>query len=1099
MNRTGYLFMTALLLGCLPISAAKKKTPDKTEPTSKLDAKLLGGLALRNIGPALTSGRIGDLAVDPRNRARYYVAVASGGVWKTENAGTTWQPIFDSQGSYSIGCITLDPSNPHVVWVGTGENQNQRSVGYGDGVYRSRDGGKSWEHMGLKESEHIAKIIVDPRDSNRILVASQGPLWSAGGQRGLFLSENGGADWKAILEIDEHTGVTDLVMDPRDPDVLYAAAHQRRRRVWTQIHGGPGSGLHKSTDGGKTWRKIHNGLPSVELGRIGLAISPVDPDVVYAMVEAAQDKSGFFRSTDRGESWEKRSSYNSSPPLYYQEIFADPKNVDRVYAMDTWLHVTEDGGKSFHKVPERAKHVDNHAMWIDPNDTDYLLVGCDGGLYESFDRGQNWAMKTNLPITQFYRVAVDDAKPFYNIYGGTQDNNTLGGPSRTNSQHGITNRDWFVTVGGDGFEPAIEPGNPNIVYAQYQYGGLARFDKASGEITFIQPPVENDEDPARYNWDAALILSPHSPTRLYFASQRVYRSDDRGQSWTAISGDLSRGLDRNTLPVMGKIWSIDSIAKSRSTSPYGNVVFLSESSLTEGLIYAGTDDGLIQVTEDGGQNWRRLDRFPGIPERTYVNAVVASRHQADRVYAVFNNHKSGDFKPYVLKSDNRGRSWTTITADLPERGSTYCLVEDPIDPELLFVGTEFGLFTSMNGGGSWIRLQGGMPTIAIRDLDIQPRENDLVAASFGRGFFVLDDYSPLRTMDEALLEREAHLFPVKDAWAYHESYELGVRGKGFQGDSFYNADNPPFGAVLTLYLKEAYPSLTDQRRKAEKAKVEKKQPLSYPSWDAWRAEQEAGKPAVLVMIRDDAGTVVRTLKAPNRAGLHRISWDLRWSAPNPTNLKFKPTTNPFAEDPMGPMAVPGTYSAQLYKQIDGALTQLGEPVDFEVRPLGVATLPAEDRAGLVAFQQKTARLLRAVQSANAALRDAESRLDHLKAAVHDTPQADRAWLTSLEDMQSRLRALKRTLFGDRAVAKVYEPISPSINGRLGGILFSHWRSSSAATASVQREYELAASQFAEVLPKLRTLIEKDLADIEAKMEAAGAPHTPGRLPNWKPE
>ena len=561
---------------CLPLSivvlllavpaVAKKKAKEETKPEAAekaLSASDFEGLRLREIGPAIASGRVGDLAVDPTDPKRYFVAVASGGVWLTTNAGTTWEPVFDGEGSYSIGCVTLDPNDPLVVWVGTGENNSQRSVGYGDGVYKSVDGGRTWKHMGLETSEHIGKIVVDPNDSDTVYVASQGPLWSAGGERGLYKTTDGGETWNLVLEISEHTGVSDLVLDPRDSQVLYASAYQRRRRVWTLINGGPESGLHKSTDGGETWTELTNGLPSGDIGRIGLAISPADPDVLYAIVEAAGEEGGFYRSRDRGGNWEKRSPYVSLSPQYYQEIYADPHDVNRVYSMDVWMMVTEDGGATFQQVGEAYKHVDNHALWIDPADTDHLLAGCDGGMYETFDRGATWDFKANLPVTQFYKVAVDNAEPFYNVYGGTQDNFTLGGPSRTINQNGITNREWIVTLGGDGFQTRVDPEDPNIIYSQAQYGVLVRFDKRSGEQLDIQPQAAPGEDALRWNWDSPLIISPHHPHRLYFAAQRLFRSDDRGNRWTAVSDDLTRQLDRNRLEVMNEVWSVDGVAKNR--------------------------------------------------------------------------------------------------------------------------------------------------------------------------------------------------------------------------------------------------------------------------------------------------------------------------------------------------------------------------------------------------------------------------------------------------------------------------------------------------------------------------------------------------------
>jgi photosystem II stability/assembly factor-like uncharacterized protein len=1093
------LLLTLLTFAVPPAFSQQSKTAKESKDEGPLSAKTFTGLKLRGIGPAFTSGRISDIAVHPHNRNHYFVAVASGGVWKTINAGTTWEPVFDKEASYSIGCVTIDPNNPQVVWVGTGENNSQRSVSYGDGVYKSLDGGRSWKNVGLKNSEHVGKIVVDPRNSNVVYVAAQGLLWADGGDRGLYKTTDGGQTWKRILHISDKTGITDLVYDPRNPEVLIAASYQRRRHVWTLIDGGPESGIHKSMDGGATWRQIKNGLPAEELGRIGLAISPANPGVVYAIIEAANDSSGFFRSADLGENWEKRSKYISTSPQYYQEIVCDPQDVDRVYSLDTWMHVTEDGGKTFRRVGEKYKHVDNHALWIDPQNNDYLLAGCDGGVYESFDRGATWHFKANLPVTQFYRVSVDNAFPFYNIYGGTQDNFSLGGPSRTTNVHGITNADWFVTLGGDGFKTQVDPEDPNIVYSQLQHGVLVRFDKKNGERLFIQPQPGKDEEALRWNWDSPLIISPHSHTRLYFAANKIFRSDDRGNSWRAISPDLTRRLDRNQLKVMGKTWSIDAVAKNASTSFFGNIVSLSESSLQEGLIYAGTDDGLIQVTEDGGTNWRKLDKFLGVPDMTYLSRLEASQHEVNTVYAAFDNHKNGDFKPYLLKSQDRGKTWVSIVGNLPERGSVYALVEDHIKPDLLFAGTEFGVFFTIDGGKKWIQLKGGIPTIAVRDLAIQKRENDLAVATFGRGFYILDDYSPLRQVTPALLEQEASLFPVKQTWMYIESEPLGLRGKSFQGDSYFTAPNPPFGAVFTYYLKEELKTRKRIRQEAEKKIAEQGGVPPHPKWEELRAEDREEKPAIIVTIKDEDGNVVRRLTAPAKAGMQRVAWDLRFPPSNPTSLKPPETDNPFAEPPVGPMVVPGTYSVTLSKRVDGKETPLAAPQTFETVPLGIATLPAEDRSELLAFQRKTAKLQRAVLGASQAAEEAQNRLNHLKRAIHDTPEADPALANEARTLETRLKDLLIELSGDPTIRRRNEPSPPSIIGRVQGIVSGHWASTSAATQTHREAYEIAAEEFAGVLENLRALIEVDLINLEEKLEQAGAPWTPGRVPRWSRE
>jgi photosystem II stability/assembly factor-like uncharacterized protein len=973
-------------LACLAVvvlvaspSVAKKKAKEAAaeEPESVLNSAAVAGLAFREIGPAIASGRIGDFAVDPRDSSVWYVAVSSGGVWKTVNAGTTWQPIFDGEASYSIGCLTVDPSDPDIIWVGSGENNSQRSVGYGDGVYKSMDGGKSWKNVGLGESEHIGRIVVDPRDSNVVFVAAQGPLWRAGGDRGLFKTTDGGETWRNVLEISEHTGVNEVWVDPSDPDVLYASSYQRRRRTWTLINGGPESAIYKSTDGGENWTKLESGLPSESMGRIGLAVSPVDSNVVYAIVESLDDAGGFFRSTNAGASWEKRSDYVSGSPQYYNEIVPDPHDVDRVYSMDTWLHVTEDGGASFQQVPETSKHVDNHSLWIDPADVDHLVSGCDGGIYESFDRGASWIFKANLPITQFYKITVDDDLPFYNVYGGTQDNSTLGGPSRTTSTHGIMNRDWLVVVGGDGFQPRVEPGNPDIVYAEWQNGGLVRWDRKSRELVDIQPQPELGEDPSRWNWDSPLLVSPHSATRLYYASQRLYRSDDRGDRWTPVSPDLTRNLDRNQLEVMGKVWSVDTVAKNRSTSFFGNVVSLSESPLVEGLIYTGSDDGLVQVSEDGGETWRAEDSFPGVPGMSYVSDLVASLHDADTVYAAFDAHKDGDFAPYLLVSRDRGRTWSSIAGDLPERGTVYSFVQDHEQADLLFVGTEFGAFFTVDAGSRWVQLEAGVPTVAVRDIEIQRRENDLVLGTFGRGFFILDDYSPLRDLSEEALAADAMLFTPRDGLMFMESFELGYNGKAFQGDAFYSAPNPPPGVVFTYYLGEGLETLRDARRAAEAEAEEAGEGVGYPSWEELRREDREQDPAIVLTIRDAAGDVVRRVSGPTGEGMSRVAWDMRYPAPDPVYLGAR-ESHAFSSDPIGPMVAPGVYSATLSQRVRGEWTELAGPVSFETRPLGISTLPLPDPAEVLAFQRRAAELNRAIAGAVEVAGEAAERLRHLR-------------------------------------------------------------------------------------------------------------------------
>ncbi|MEO1221426.1 MAG: glycosyl hydrolase, partial [Pseudomonadota bacterium] len=642
----GALACIALLMGFGGAAPAIAQDDEKSA---------LSSLPLRLIGPAYVSGRISDFAFFKGGHHHYIVATASGGLWVTKDAGTTWTPMFDREGSYSIGVVEIAPSDESTIWVGTGENNAQRSVAFGDGVYKSTDGGKTWKNMGLKDSGHISQIWINPEDASHVLVAAQGPLWSAGGDRGLYRTTDGGENWELILEVDEHTGINEFVVHPDNYDLITASSYQRRRHVWVLINGGPGSGIHRSSDGGETWSEVKAGLPSKDdMGRIGIAMAPSAPNILYAIIEAQDDEKGVYRSTDFGQNWNKRSSHMTTSPQYYNEIVVDPNNPDVLYSLDTFSKRSTDGGKTFANMSNATRHVDDHALWIDPKNTAHMIIGGDGGVYESWDGGQKWRHFQNLPIVQFYRIQPDNDLPFYNVCGGTQDNNSLCGPSRTTLTHGITNSDWHIVLGGDGYKPQIDPRDPDLVYAQYQYGGLARYDRRTQERVFLTPQPEPGEPAYKWNWNTPVLISPHNPDRIYYAAEYLFASNDRGNSWEKISPDLTRQIDRNALEVMGRVWSVDAIAKNDSTSIYGAAIALSESPLVEGLIYVGTDDGVISVTENNGTNWRRLLSVRGVPEMTLVEDIVASNHNADVAYAVFDNHKRGDDAPYLYRTSDRG-------------------------------------------------------------------------------------------------------------------------------------------------------------------------------------------------------------------------------------------------------------------------------------------------------------------------------------------------------------------------------------------------------------------------------------------------------------
>lgn len=1066
--------------------------PDPVSDAERLKTAA-AALPLRGIGPALAGGRIADIAVHPRDRATWYVAVGSGGVWKTVNAGTTWTPVFDDQPSFSIGEVTLDPRNPEVVWVGTGENVSGRHVAWGDGVYRSRDGGRTWARMGLAKSEHIARILVDPRDSNVILVAAEGPLWASGGERGVYRSADGGTTWTRVLHVDDDTGATDLEFDPSNPDVVYAAAYQRRRHVWGFLAGGPKSGIHKSTDGGVTWRPVTTGLPKGHMGKIGLTVTPADPTVVYATIEATADERGFYRSTDRGESWEKRNSYISggTGPHYYQEIEASPVNAGLVYQVDVFLQVTRDAGKSFAPLETgHDKHSDNHAIWIDPDNGRHLIVGTDGGLYETWDEGTTFRHFPNLPIAQFYKVALNNRTPFYDVVAGAQDLGTLHGPSRTANRDGIRNHDWYTPMGADGYGVGFDPRDPDVVYVMTQEGNVYRRDRRSEEVISIRPQPGDGDPPERWNWDAPLLVSAHDPRRLYFASQRLWRSNDRGDTWTPVSADLTQGLNRYEQRFIGRVWSVDSLFDTGAMSKYATITSIAESPVDGNMLAVGTDDGLVQVSANGGQSWTRTAALPGLPPRSFINDVEASLFDARTFYVVADAHKDGDFTPYAYVTTDAGKTWKSIAGNLAKGSIVWSIEQDHVDRDLLFIGTETGIYFTGNGGGVWHELSGGVPTISFRDVQLHRRDTDLVGASFGRGIYVLDDYSPLRTVGSAVAQ-EATLFPVRDAWWYVPYTPGQANGDPNMGSDFFTAPNPPFGALLTFYLREAPTTAKEQRQATEKPLADAGKDVAFPGFDKLRAEALEQAPKVLIRIADANGRAVRIVEAPAKAGLHRVNWDLRGPAPDPIDLRPAGFRAPWETPPMGPLVAPGKYTATLMIASAAGVRQVGAPQAFEVKP--VPTAPdGTDFTAVAAFQQQTAELLRRVGAADAEIDRLRDRLKHMRAALVQTPRADAALFTRLDGVDRSVADLAMRLSGDPARRRLNEPAAPSIAGRVEQVVGGHWETRMMPTATQRRDVDLASTTLTSLLRDLAALMDGELARVEQDLEAAGAPWTPGR-------
>ena len=1073
-----------IILSSFVLLTSAKADSKTASSNNKALESILSAYQFRSIGPAVTSGRVIDLAVNPNNTFEWYVAAANGGVWKTTNAGINFTPIFDAQASFSIGCLKMDPNNSNVLWVGSGENNNQRSVGYGDGLYKTNDGGSTWQNMGLKNSEHIGMIAIDPVQSNTVYVAAYGPLWSSGGDRGIYKTTDGGKTWNRVLYVSENTGFNEVHIHPKYNNILYATAHQRRRHEWTYVGGGPESAIYKSEDYGQTWTKLQTGLPSGDVGRISLAISPVETDWVYALIEAEGSDGGLYASTNRGASFEKRSSHFTAGN-YYQELFADPVNPLVVYSMNTWAQISIDGGRTFKGLGENNKHVDNHVIWIDKTNTKHFLMGCDGGLYETFDGAAHWDFKANLPITQFYRVTVDNEKPFYNVYGGTQDNNTLGGPSRTNSASGIHNYNWFVTVGGDGFKSVVDPNDPNTVYSQWQYGGLIRFNKKTGEVFDIKPQEKPGEPAYKFNWDAPIVLSHHNSNTLYFAAQKVFRSPDKGQTWELISPDLSRGIDRNKLPVMGKVWSMDAVAKNQSTSMYGNITALAESPINANVLIAGTDDGLVHISMDGGKNWIKTDNFPGVPKNTLVQNVYASKHAVNTFYVVLNNHRNGDFKPYILKSTDGGKTWSAIQNNLPNRGTVNCFAEDHKNKQLQFIGTDFGLFVSVNAGVEWMPLKAGLPPTTIKEIAIQERENDLVLATFGRGFYVLDDYSLLQSFDqqsERMKQAPISILPIKDALLFVPSTPLGHKGKSFQGERFYTADNPAIGATIYFNVRDDYSSIKEARIEREKSS----QNDFYPSLDSIRMEQETLESFVWAVIKDEQGNPVRKYKLALKKGVSKFVWNGRYDKTSPITFYVPDPNNPYEGDDQGPLVLPGKYTLQLLIVKDMKIVSNSEPQTFVVNSLYPFTTDKQ-------FNQNLSDFRYAVLGVNQYLDLLNQKMSYIKQGVGQL--ASETYLKHIADITSLTQTIQIQLYGDGALASKEFAVLPGIVGALEGMVGNLWSNSQTPSNTYTSKLDQLQTEFTKVYQQVKTL-DTMVKQLEQLLDESKFPYTPGRLPVW---
>jgi photosystem II stability/assembly factor-like uncharacterized protein len=1040
------------------------------------DSARLSELPWRSIGPAVTSGRVVDFAVPEGPKTQigerlgelFYVASASGGVWKTTNGGTTWEPIFDHQTSASIGDIAVAPSNADVVWVGTGEANNQRSSSWGDGVYKSENGGKTWTNMGLRKSEHIGRVIVNPNNPEIVFVAAAGPLWGPGGDRGLFRTTDGGRTWKNVKNIDANTGFTDVIFDPTNANIVYAASFQRERRPYSYVGGGPGSGLWKSIDGGDSWTRLTEGLPKGDVGRIGLDVSRSNPNIIYATIETKVTGAGaatgntegsVYRSDDYGASWQKMG-VGFSYPWYMGQVRVDPTNPDRVYFMGVPLQVSTDGGRTFHNTATSA-HSDQHAMWIDPTDPNHLIIGCDGGVYISRDRGRTVDFVPNLPISQYYAIATDMRQPFYYVYGGLQDNSSWGGPSQTRNRQGITNADWIRTTGGDGFYAQIDPVDPNTVYGESQGGDIVRFDVRTGEEKTIKPLPAFGAKPYRWNWSSPMLISPYDHNTLYFGANYLFKSTNRGDAWTRLGPDLTRQLNRDSLPVMGKIWPRDAIARHQGTADYGNISTIDESPIKQGLLYVGTDDGVVSVSRDAGATWNRITRFPGVPDQTYVSRVVASRFNEGTVYATMDNHRNNDFKPYVLKSTDYGEHWTAITGNLPANGSVQVIREDLAEPNLLFAGTEFGIFYSALQGNNWTQLKYNIPTVAVHDIVVQPREHDLVIGTHGRGIYIIDDITPLEKLGEAN-RAGTYLFPVKAATEYNPNSSVpgGVRGAGATGDREYSAPNPAFGAIMTYFIRDSLPK---------------------------------GGDATLA-VYDAAGNRVRDLTASKKPGMHRVTWDLRTAPPYTVRRPASEVGEPQfrRRDPSGPFVLPGKYTARLTVK-GGAAPAVVRETAVEVRSDPLVPMSEADYRALYDMRVSTGRLQATVQAAVRTAEQLKEQITDVKTALKSNPAPDTV-SKQADSIDKEIGDIIKKLRGDPESEAVDDRKTeePSIQERVNNVAEEIGNVTSQPTELQRSTLTLATSDLQREVGRINTLLQRRIPALNAALDAAKVPWTIGR-------
>ena len=1075
---------------CFGVVAASAQPGDQANAADKFKK-----LEFREIGPAVMGGRIDDFAVVEGNPNIIFVGTASGGVWKTTNNGTTWEPVFDKEAVSTIGDIAIAPSDPSIVWVGTGEPNNRQSSSWGDGAYKSLDGGKTWQRMGLSATHHIGRVVIHPRNPDIVYVAALGHLWGPNAERGVFKTTDGGKTWDRVLKINDDTGVSDIAMDPQSPDTLYAAAYERRRTPFGFNGGGPDGGIYKTTDGGANWKKLSKGLPyenGGDVGRIGLDIYRKDPNIVYAIVQ--HEKGGTFRSEDKGETWKKMGDTNPRPS-YYSQIRIDPNNDLRIWELGAQMFYSEDGGKKFATDRVHGIHGDFHAMWIDPSDSNHIITGSDGGIHWSYDNGRTWDFINTIAIGQFYEIGLDNEKP-YHICGGLQDNGSWCGPSQTLTRDGITNEDWTVIHGGDGFYAAVDPVEPWIVYTESQDGHVDRRDLRTGQQRSIQPEAKNVEAHYRFQWNSPVAVSAFDHQTIYYGGNYLFKSTDRGDTWARLGGDLTTGVDRNKLQIFGKTPDKSTLSRHDGVQEYPTITTFSESPLSANVIWVGTDDGNVQVTRDGGKNWKNVaGRVPGVPKGTYVSRVVASKASEGSAFVTFDGHRGNDYSIYMFATSDFGESWKAIRNGIPDSaGSVHVLREHPRNHNLLFAGAEFGLWVSWDRGASWTALKGNFPTVPVDDIQIQVRENDLVLATHGRSIWILDDITPLEKMDNTVAAGDLTFFPPRTGISYF------IRQRRWSGgQKAFTAKNPAYGAILNYYLKEAVPPEAVKPEKTEKEKSAETK-TDQESKSKAGSEEKAKEAAaakkegkVKITVTDKDGKVVREFDAPGAAGVNRANWDLRYNpAADPTPEQLEAMAAGYGVGPRGPLAEPGKYIVKIKAGAKEATQEITVEEDPRIQ------LSAEDRAArhtaidqLYNLENNAAKDRKTMQGLKDALSAARGQWK-ADANKPEAPKIPDDIKKQADELQTKVDKLAEKFIREREglgnAGPPFEwkpdPLPEQVQG-----LLSDLDGFAAAPGGQQKE------KIAELGPlvtdasaQLKKLVDEDLAQLNKKMSEAGVPH-----------